>query len=409
MIVARSKAWLAKSIGRDVMIAVAIATAMKVAAFLVAAYRPFHDESGSPVSPFMLIRGGDITFYLKSVEQWFEKPLSELAGSFVQYYGGDLLNSPGYIVSGPLYPALLKITGYAEGAAFPLALLFLLVAIAVQTTWTVWLSRRLGLGLPWLICFALLPNPIWFMLRLSTDMLFAFAVVGFFVTYFRDQVERSDILWVCFLGLTVLIRPNALALVLFVAFDQAVLNRSWLRWTNGVVLILLLCASAFYLPYFIELMTRADAGRPYYFFGYAQGAYLRGIFDELPTFLDLPLSWFSLLAAKCLYFVGIRPSFADMPMHIVVVRAAVGVLLLPGLFAALILGDNRLRAFIAFYCLPIFLGPTQERYNLAIQPLLFGYGCLAVESALRQMTGKRRSGSIEYLTRLRSTKRGVRG
>ena len=56
---------------------------------------------------------------------------------------------------------------------------------------------------------------------------------------------------------------------------------------------------------------------------------------------------------------------------------AAGLILLPGLLYLAFRGDRRDRLFVWIFFLPIFIGPTQDRYNLPIQGLLFFYGLQA--------------------------------
>jgi len=115
----------------------------------------------------------------------------------------------------------------------------------------------------------------------------------------------------------------------------------------------------------------------------------------LPEWLDRALSWLTLAGAKLLYFVGLRPSYGQIAWWIVAIRAGAGLILLPGLIWVVIRGDTKHRLLISLFLLPFMIGPSQDRYNLAIQPLLFYFGYLAYRdvwvSGLRQRLARRRT------------------
>ncbi|MCH8830381.1 MAG: hypothetical protein IID45_12465, partial [Planctomycetes bacterium] len=115
------------------------------------------------------------------------------------------------------------------------------------------------------------------------------------------------------------------------------------------------------------------------YFGATQADYLAGVFNTLPGWLDRGLSIPSLMGAKVLYFAGLRPSYGETPTLIVLVRAAVGLILVPGVVYVIVRGDRAHRLLLAIYMLPVLLGASQDRYNLAMQPLLFYFGYRALD------------------------------
>jgi hypothetical protein len=66
------------------------------------------------------------------------------------------------------------------------------------------------------------------------------------------------------------------------------------------------------------------------------------------------------------------------------------VILLPGLFYLFWAGRRGEMALVGLYCLPILLGPTQDRYYLPIYPILFLYGVMAYQAAWRAVSTSRR-------------------
>jgi len=365
------------AIRRPLATAIVIAIAARLATFVFAFYVPITNEIGMPVSPSLLQPWIEFEFYRKSLEAYRTLSLSELYGLFVEYYQRPFADADGHIIGGPVFPALIGVFDYRAGNTLPLALVYLFFSSSLAAIWLIWL-RRNNVGAIWLWVFALLPNPFWFMLNVTTDLAFAVLVTLFYLTYFRDRwAIRHVAAWVVLLVLCVLVRPNGAAILLFVFLDFALFSSLSIRLRLTVVGILGvagLASAAYLFPYFATEMSKLTS---FEYFGHDETQYLEGLFAHLPIWIDLLISWVSLLAAKSAYFTGLRPSSAGIAAPWLILRAAAGVILLPGLIYALFYSVKRERLFVWVYIFPIFLSSTQDRYNLAIQPLLFLYGIQA--------------------------------
>jgi hypothetical protein len=179
-----------------------------------------------------------------------------------------------------------------------------------------------------------------------------------------------------------LTRPNGYSLLIFILIDF--LYRHAIHKRNNIfpiftVLILTFVFSLYLYPYFITELKRASSDMA--FFGIKSSEYTAGLFGSLPQAIDTILSFGALGAAKILYFVGLRPTYGETSVELVILRAVSGVILLPGFLRIAFAGSNRVRLFTAIFFLPIFLGPSQDRYNLPIFPLLFLHGAVAWEKA----------------------------
>ena len=248
----------------------------------------------------------------------------------------------------------------------------------------------------WLIVFAVVPNPVWFMLVLSPDVLFACMVCIFYLNYFADRWSNSNVaLWICMIVLALLTRPNGYSILLFVFVDMTIRHLLYGHFhilaIVGIVMMLIVFTLYLY-PYFITEMRLTQKAN--FYFGILPGEYTTGLFAALPEWLDIISSWLALFGAKLLYFVGLRPTYGETSIALVLLRAAPGILLLPGLIHMAIYLPRRQQLFVAFFCLPIFLGPTQDRYNLPILAILFLHGAIVFEIAIRKAL---RSG--RYLSR----------
>ncbi len=363
----------------------------RVAVFLALAITPLTNQHGLPVSPLDMQEDTDMHFFLLSAERYFGEDRPAILEVFKRYYQGADVSAeddlPGSILSGrqqyylapPFFPTLLHIFDYGPGNTLPLALLFLLVSCLLVAAWLAWL-RLHGVGLRWLLLFALIPNPIWFTLNISSDLIFATFFAGFFLSYFspRASTPGARLVWLgCMLGM-LLTRPNGLALVLFVAIDQAFLRRPGLSRRTLILIavpaaIFAAIASYLLIPHFAVFLK--DGGNIGYF-GTSQRVYLAGIFDALPGAIDHIVSWIALIGAKFLYFAGLRPSYGDLPLPLLLLRSLPGLILLPGLVYALVRGSGRLRLLLIVMVVPVLMGASQDRYNLPIQPVLLLAGAI---------------------------------
>lgn len=361
-----------------------LALAVRLAVFFGTMIWPIPNEDSLPVSPLNSPSYLDFTFYLDALERYRTVPLTDILNDFIIFYQRPFEQQFGHIIAGPVFPGLVALFAHKEGATLPFATFFLGLSFATTVLWLCWMAQfRVSKG--WLYLFAVAPNPIWFMLVLSPDALFAFLVCVFFLSYFREPWSRMNVvLWVGIVILALLTRPNGYSLLLFALIDMTVRhllhNRHHLVSVLGVLFLVFVFALYLY-PYFITEMRKSIIIT--YYFDKPSSEYIMGLFSGLPYWLDALVSWSALLGAKLLYFVGLRPTYGDTSTELVVLRASAGVILLPGLVHVAFRLPRRQRLFIVLFCAPIFLGPTQDRYNLPIYPILFLHGALAYELLFR--------------------------
>ncbi len=364
-------------------VAIAIALLARLGLFVFAMYFPIPNEQGEPVSPLLPPAYFDYNFYLRSLTRYTSDPAG-IVNDFLWFYG-SASSRFAHIISGPAFPIVIGVTGFARGVLLPLALIYLAASGLLAAAWIYWL-RRQGMHAGWLLVFAVLPQPIWFMLIVSPDLLFAAEFASFFLAYFAaKQTRATRAIWTLSLTLMVLTRPNSFSILLFVAAETAwaIIRRRPVTVARVIGTSFLLIASALYLyPYFLTEMARA--GRVLTYFGHTPAEYLAGIYG-LPAWLDVPLSALSLVVAKALYFTGLRASYGATSDLLVLARAAGGLVLFPGLLALFVLAPARIKVLIALYCLPFLLGPAQDRYYLAVYPILFFYGATAISVAARSL------------------------
>jgi len=324
------------------------------------------------ISPFQVI-GIDIEFYMWRAE------IAAEAG-YVQF----LLDAVKSDMAGaPVFSLLVALFDYGPGHTLPLATTWLIMSMILAGGWIAFLARN-GLGLSWLCLFALLPNPMLYALVVGPDLLFAAGFGLFFWGYFRDRPRLA--LWASALLIEILIRPNGLALAVFVIADCLWRRPSdptdWLVVT--ILSALMIWMASRYLPALSTYAAGASQELGFGYFGFAESELRAGAFGVLPKSIDLGLSWLLLGASKILYFVGLRPSFVEGSMVTWLVRGAASIVLLPGLLRMAVVGAARERFLLLFFVTPVLVGLAQDRYNLPILPLLFLHGALFWNAILRR-------------------------
>jgi len=319
----------------------------------------------------------DFNFYLDSLERYQLFSIGELFQEFVAFYLQPFSEQFGHIISGPVFPLLIGVFDYSPVNTLPLALFFLVFNTAITLAWLKWLDEK-GVWGGWLILFAIIPNPIWFVLVLSPDSLFAGFVCAFYLAYFEDRNNTRSLVVCCLaLFLALLTRPNGFSILLFVLVVSSwmyFVERRIRIWSWIAVVLVTAGFSLYMYPYFITEMRKSSTLTVYY--GYEASEYAKGLFHSLPSWLDYTLSWVAFATAKIFYLVGLRPSSGGTLLSLVVIRSLPGLILLPGLFRLLIFAPWQERVFVGIFLLPIILGPTQDRYILPIIPILFLHGTI---------------------------------
>jgi hypothetical protein len=226
------------------------------------------------------------------------------------------------------------------------------------------------------------------MLNIGTDLPFAVLVVLFIIFYFRENWNWSTcMVWLTVLALILMTRPNGCSFLIFCLLDILLLRHGATRKTPliGILLLMGAVAALFYFPYLVHEMGRSTNLKQYVFFDLRTQDYLGGILGIRPVWLDMMLSTIVLGGVKVLYFTGLRPSFGDAALLLIMVRALPSLFMLPGLIFLFSKGDRRYVLLVVLYLLPMLLVASQDRYSLPIQPLLLFHCALLVVWAARRI------------------------
>jgi hypothetical protein len=353
--------------------------------FVAVMISPITNENGDPVSPLTYQTGMDFPFYAGSLER-MKQGAARVVDNYSHEYGRSV-EDWGLVLAGPGLPLLLWIFEYRPDNTLPLALFYWILGVAFMAIWVVWLYGR-GVPLFWLFLFAVAPNEIWYSLNISTDMPFALCFTAFYFTYARVEglSDKKNVLLLFFLMLCLILRPNALSILLFIVVHAVIINRQARlskKLIYGFIMVLVTIPGLFY--YGPAFFTFVRDGNELEFFAITQKEYISGLFPQLYWVFDKALSWFLLLGAKTMYFAGLRPSYSGIDLHVLFARSGLGLILLPGLVYGLLRGSTLDRVLIVTFIFPVIAGASQDRYNLPIQGLLYFYGYCAIRFGFERL------------------------
>jgi hypothetical protein len=374
---------------------IGFAIVLRLTIFILAMIFVINDHKGYVVSPLVEQQGIDTQFYQRAANHYKAIGLSVLIEKTKAFYQTPEIAvekprvAQNKISPLPLFPLTLIAFNYKSGNTLPLAIFFLLICCILCWGWLKWLKQNQvpNWGL-WI--FALIPNPVYFMLAVSTDLLFAFLFFLFFISYFSKNKYSKNGFWIYSLIGMSLLRPNAISIILFVLWDKFFNTEKALIRHNKTFNLSIILATGFLIvftfPYFIYYLTFAKS---FTYFGISNAEYLKGAFEVFPEVLNKVISIFSFVLAKIFYFVGLRPSYSGISYHMLFLRSFVGIFLLPGFFYLYIYGDKRIKYLFSLYIFPIFLGATQDRYHLPLMPILYFYGILAFKEFFNKLFSRR--------------------
>ena len=377
------------TVSKSVVLACFVALFARLAVFFYMIAYPVTNESGDLVSPMIFQRGADHRFYLDSLAI-YQGSFSDFIAQIIKTFDAPFSNLYKFVTSGPILPMLFVIFRYSSENTLPLSIATLTVGTVTAWLWIVCLDR-LQVRLRWLLAFAILPSPIWYQINNSLDTYHALFVALFVLVFLDGEANRTRVAIGLGAGtMATLAKPNGLPLIIFMFIDIILhhsTTRKWLKvaFMTGAAAIM----AIFFLFYMTYLISFLESSSHFSFFGVPYARYITGMYESLPVFLDLPLSWFSLIAAKMLYLVGLRPSYGVTPIDIVLIRSAPGLILLPGLLWLLFKRPRRIALFILLFLIPPFLGATQERYLLPVMPIVFYYSVVAFGALQQAVLGRR--------------------
>ena len=282
---------------------------------------------------------------------------------------------------GPIFPMLIELAGYDKNR-YLLSWIYQIAGALLGWHWFKLISDR-GEALWLQVVSACFPALVYYSFLVSTDLLYA-CLIALWLVGARGVLENkagalsySGVI----MFLLLLARPNSLALIPMMSLLAWKVKsiKVWLLWSlfwGGVGVYMLI----YYLPYYWVHDTNAGAT---HYWGFFPSDYYKGLWTDLPACISQPFSWLLFVISKLMHAVGLRPSYASVDTWLVVVRALPGLVFLPGLIYLFFTGQWFEKWFVFFFMLPVFIGASQERYLLALTPILLLWGVRAWSRAGR--------------------------
>ena len=385
--------------------AVIISILFRLSIWVFSIFIPITNESGIPISPLNANSGIDLNFYVAE-SLYYKDYLCSLYNIIVSSDGCitkaifiadvsqflrpfELTNLVGgtpmideldiQFPAGPILPTLIIITNFTN-TPWILSFIFFLFSSYLVYISIKWLNQK-NVSWFWLFLYGGLPIPVWFMLNISPDLLFAIVVSTFLFIISSETKNLKNTNTVIYLialsFISILLKPNGLSLFIFVfcfLLYEDILSNKFKILIFLISLILFILFIYFYGFYLFSFIKSSSLYRQ--IFGYTQIEYINGIYNFLPDALNKVFSWFSLLFAKLLYLSGLRPTFGETNNYLVLIRSSVGLIIFPGIIWLFFKGSFVEKLFVIIFLAPILLGLAQERYSIPIYPILFFYGTL---------------------------------
>lgn len=331
------------------------------------------NDSGLAVKPLGQPAYLDYTTYLEHINSaWHEidRPLR-----FVQLWWLNQTEGLVWLQSqpakpGPLFSNLLDMTSVVT-----LGWIYIFLGSVLGFSWARFFELR-NLGLCPQALAACFPALIYYSFLVSTDLLYAGLVAIFYAcSWAVIMYKKRALIWCVMIMLILLLfRPSALSLIpilLIVVYMNDKINLLLKLFFISAFILMGIYMLIYYLPYF-WVHEGNSVTTPYW--GIFPQEFHEGIFPWLPGWIDNTFSLIFLALSKIMYSVGLRPSYSDVSLWLVLARAAPAVLLLPGLIFIFFSAHWFERVFIFFFMIPVYVGASQERYLLAITPILLYWG-----------------------------------
>jgi hypothetical protein len=356
----------------------------RVCAFLIFEISNIINDSGVPIK-----FGGEPAFldyaiytnHLSTAWAEINRPIKFLVFLLEDWHGALAWLQAQPLKPGPIFPMLIGMTDYEENRYW-LAWVYQIAGALLGWHWYKWIRDR-GEALWLQIVSGCFPALVYYSFLVSTDLLYA-CLIALWLVGARAVLQHKTWAWsgtVVTMFLLLLARPNSLALLPMMSLIAWKIKsfRGWFLWSVfwGLVGAYMLI---YYLPYY--WVHEGNAGATHYW-GSLPSEYYQGLWSDIPACISQPLSWLLFAISKLMHSVGLRPSYASVEIWLLIFRALPGFLLLPGLIYLLFAGHWFERWFVFFFMLPVFIGASQERYILALTPILLFWGVKALRRASR--------------------------
>ena len=365
-------------------IIIGIAILSRIALWIYAIYFPISNEVGVGVSPIKSYSSIDMGFYVQHSRLYADILSLMLKGDFNiistmisnrAYNYSFLTDNQNYRIfyPSPFLPLLIHFFKYSSVNALPLSTFYLMIGLIWVVGWILWLHKK-NINWFFIFIFSLLPIPFWYILNISSDLIFTIFVSIFIWIYFNNK--KFNLIKIFFLGIVIILaistRVNGLSIIVFCLL---MLFSSKLIPLKGKLLVLIVFAFFvflfwdFFFAYLSNYAKSSSVNNK--IFGFYAIDYIEGIYDFFPKIINVFLSVITLIFAKLIYLSGMRPSFSDVNLFFVFLRVSSGFLILPGIIRCFTSGKKSEKLFILCFLIPVLMGTAQERYILPILPIFY--------------------------------------
>lgn len=329
----------------------------------------------------------DFTLYMQHAKNAFSQINQPLV--FAQMATSDLSTAWQWlrlqeIKPGPVFPYLLNFSSYEFDRSF-LSNTYLVLGAFLGIAWA-WFASLRGRGLFFQLFLSSFPSLVYYSIIVSSDLVYALLTAVFFAACWAVLAKIKGAWWWCtfFLMLLVLTRPNGVSMfpvLMLLFFKEEEFSKYKKMFILTFLSVVAFYGLIYYLPY---LWVHENNALSTNYWGIYPDQYKSGLFKWLPNWINYGVSIVLFGVSKLIYAVGLRPSYADIDPWLVVLRALPGVILLPGLLYGFLRGHWFDKVFVFFFLVPLFAGASQERYLLAVIPLLMIWGMSAYAELLNK-------------------------
>jgi len=363
---------------------ISVLVVSRVFAFLIFENLSIINDSGVPIK-----FGGEPSFldyaiysnHLSTAWAEINRPLKFLVFLLEDWHAALVWLKAQPLKPGPIFPMIIVMAGYEE-SRYLLSWGYQIAGGFLGWHWYKCIRDR-GEALWLQIIIGCFPALVYYAFLVSTDLLYA-CLIALWLGAARAVLKNKTGAFsgtVIATFLLLLARPNSLALLPMMSLLAWKVKslRVWLLWSLfwGLVGVYMLI---YYLPYYWVHDKNADAT---HYWGHLPSEYYKGLWADVPAWISQPFSWLFFVISKLMHAVGLRPSYASVDTWLVVARALPGLVFLPGLIYLFFAGKWFEKWFVFFFMLPVFIGASQERYLLALTPILLLWGVRAWSRAGR--------------------------
>lgn len=349
-----------------------IGLSLRLILFGLVCFFPIPFGPGAPISPFHY-GGLDLWMYEELVRIANGDPvaISTFKTTYSDVLIGSIPDASGRMrYPGPVLPFLMWLTDYTPGNTFYLAAIIFVLEAVTYTLWQRLITESVGIPLSYV--FALLPQPMWFGLIVSSDIFFyAFSSAVVIMLLRGTKVLSFTIL--IFTVAAVLSRPVGMALPIFLSFLILIRGQKLSVMVKEVApfFVLLIFASAYYYPYFITEQLNLSELNPVR--NFMEDNYIKVDNTFLNIVLETGLSVF--------YLFGLHPSESEMALAFFI-RLVSAFIFMIG-FLHIITKRNPLMIYVLVLTMPVlFLFYPAWRYLLPLIPLFVLHFLLFINNLL---------------------------